>query len=164
MESVDVAIRQATANDVPLILSSWLQTGADSPYGRMLGRRVWFAGHEKLLRERVLPRAGALVAHLPDEPDVVLAWVCFEGPALHYVYCKKRWRKLGVVQRLFSELPEIMVATHRADKTNVYPFNPYPLFFGVEAWPLSPSVSFSSRLQTPEQTPEALTPQAPPSL
>ena len=144
---VEILIRDAKPSDHALILHSWLKTGVDSQYARAIGTRVWFAMHERLIREVVIPRATLRVACLPEDPDVILAWCCYEGAALHYVYCKGRWQKLGIVRELLAQCGPFVVATHKADASTRYPYNLYPLFLG-QSWQQLPESLANTRSPT----------------
>ncbi len=133
---LELIYRTGDEGDRNLILHSWIREGYVSTFARTMGVGVWNENHERLLREHVLPRSSVTVACLPDLQDAVMAYAVHEGPALHFVWTKPRWRKLGIARRLLSTLPAIQFATHRVDSGERYPFNPYPLFLGA-SWPLS---------------------------
>jgi len=107
---LELIYRAGDDGDRNLILHSWIREGYASTFARTFGSAVWNEHHERLLRERVLPRSTVTVACLPDMPDAVVAYAVTEGPALHYVWTKPRWRKLGVARRLLATLPAIQFA------------------------------------------------------
>ena len=50
------------------------------------------------------------VACLKDSPDVVLAYSVYTGTRLHWVYCRKKWRNIGIARSLVPT--NIDIATH----------------------------------------------------
>lgn len=95
------------------VLKSWLRAGVDSRFADMMGRPKWFVGHERLLREVVLPTSTIRCAVLREDPSAIAGWAAFGTPnALHFVYVKERWRMLGVA-RMLLEGATIARYTHR---------------------------------------------------
>lgn len=129
--TTEILLRPGEPGDTNLILHNWLREGYKSTFARTFGHEVWNREHERFLREDVLPRSTITVAADATMPDVVCAFAVTEGPGLHFVYCKPRWRGLGIVRHLLSSLPPIEYATHRVDSGERYKFNPYPLFLGL---------------------------------
>lgn len=158
---VECALRDATADDMPFVLSSWLKSAADDSGGvaSAFTRRVFYAEHERLIRESVLPRSAVRVAASPDSPDVIRGWTCSEatehGTLLHYVYVRFDWRKLGVARFLVDALGPIALQTHKISRVeNPYPYNPYPLFLGA-LWRPSPKLFSTTTLSTRSREPSA---------
>lgn len=104
--------------------------------------QTYYYTHHKVL-ESILSRATVLVLCLPDAPEVLFGWVCFEacegGLVFHYMYTKNSFRKAGLAKKLFSyvvseEKPDICWATHRVNpighefKKHSIVYNPYLLF------------------------------------
>ena len=157
-------LRTGTIDDVPFVLSSWLKSAADDVGGiaATFTRRVFYAEHERLLRESVLPRARVTVASSPESPDAIRGWACFEptehGTLLHYVYVRFDWRGLGVGKQLVDSIGDIALQTHSTRRgSSPYPYNPYPLFLGA-SWRPSPKLFSNSLCSTPSREPsEAIT-------
>lgn len=132
-------IRHAHKGDVPFITSSWLRSFRDGDMVEGVPNQVYFYWHHKVL-ENVLSRATVMILCLPDSPDVILAWFCFEategGLIAHYIYTKNSFRKAGLAKKLYDfvlaeESPSQIFATHRVNpigrefrKKNIL-YNPY---------------------------------------
>jgi len=159
---VECSLRPATADDIPFVLSSWLKSAAEEGgIASAFTRKVFYAEHERLLRESVLPRSRVTVASSPDAPDAIRGWVCFEpsehGTMLHYVYTRYDWRRMGVASHLLDSIGEIALQTHRAARAECpYPYNPYPLFLGA-IWRPSPKLFSTTTLSTRNREPSAET-------
>jgi len=159
---VECSLRPATADDIPFVLSSWLKSAAEEGgIASAFTRKVFYAEHERLLRESVLPRSRVAVASSPDAPDAIRGWVCFEpsehGTMLHYVYTRYDWRKMGVASHLLDSLGPIALQTHCSKRgVSPYPYNPYPLFLGA-AWRPSPKLFSTTTSSTRNREPSAET-------
>jgi hypothetical protein len=101
-------IRNGKAEDLHLVLDSWVKTYAQSPYARAMGR----VGSKKtLFFQRTEARVRALLQACPvkvacDEvdEDVVIGWACGNPPYLHYVFVKSDFRKKGIAKDLVRSL------------------------------------------------------------
>lgn len=107
-------IRRGEPGDLPFVFNSWLQSSAESAWGRSMRRRVYFRRHHSVI-QRLLKRAELWVAVLPEAPDVILGWMVAEPEAkrLHYVYVKESWRGFSIARSLLEHLPEVSTYTHR---------------------------------------------------
>lgn len=55
--------------------------------------------------------SNTLIAHDPENDDIILGFITFESglylgqhkPTLHYVYVRRRFRKIGIASQLFQE-------------------------------------------------------------
>lgn len=161
--AVDSLLRDGTSEDVPFVLSSWLKSAADDVGGvaAAFTRKVFYAEHERLIRESVLPRSRVRVASSPAEPDAIRGWACFEetehGTHLHYVYVRFDWRGLGVGKQLVDSIGDIALQTHSTRRAvSPYPYNPYPFFLGA-TWRPSHKLSLTTTLSTRSPEPSAET-------
>lgn len=160
---VECMLRPATADDTPFVLSSWLQSAASDAGGMaaLFGRKTFYAEHERLIRESVLPRSRVRVASSPDAPDAIRGWACFEetehGTHLHYVYVRFDWRYMGIAKCLVDSIGDIALQTHKVPRAACpFPFNPYPLFLGA-TWRPSHKLSLTTTLSTRSREPSAET-------
>lgn len=64
------------------------------------------ATYYKRVRARIdaLIRRGAEIklAVDPDDPNIILGWMCAEAPVLHYVYVKEAYRGQGIAMTLLA--------------------------------------------------------------
>lgn len=135
-------VRHANKGDIGFIMSSWLRSFRDGDMVEGVPNQVYYYQHHKVL-ESILSRATTVVLCLPDSPDVIFAWFCFEavenGLVGHYIYTKDTFRRAGLAKKLYDyviseELPAQVFATHRVNpmgrefkKKNVL-YNPFLLF------------------------------------
>jgi len=109
-----IEIRAATQEDRPLIYATWLRSykhGAAFP--RHIPDETFFEAHHNVV-EALLDRSTVLVAHPPDDPEVILGWSVVEtllpeadepSPiVVHYVYVKPAFRRAGVARRLLAQV------------------------------------------------------------
>lgn len=97
-------IRQATGKDLSFIYDTWLNSFRyDSPLGKSCRNSVFFNEY-KLVIDRVLSEAETLVAHTPENENLILAYLTFQPPFIvHYAFCKDAFRRLGITKALFKE-------------------------------------------------------------
>lgn len=160
---VECLLREATVDDLPYVLSSWLKSASDDTGGiaAAFTRRVFYAEHERLLRESVIPRSRVLVAASDESPEVIRGWLCYEpsehGTMLHYAYVRFDWRGLGVAKQLVDSIGPIALQTHCTRRgSSPYPYNPYPLFLGA-LWQPSPKLFSTTMSSTRSHEPSAET-------
>ena len=131
------SIRDARVEDVPFVLSSWVQSfWSDGACVSGIPKSVFQRAHHSLA-ERAISRSDVLVACLPNYHDVILGWVSVERnpQRLHYVYVKENFRRQGIARDLLSKALEdgpVLVTgqTHRwlrivSHLGREYRFNPY---------------------------------------
>ena len=131
-------IRPFEADDTAFLFRTWLTSYRFSPASRGIGNTDYYAGHHAVI-ERIVasPTSRAVVACLPESPNVILGYAVADGNVLHYVLTKENFRRFGVASALlsaldFSEPPRLSHVT--ADWTRFlsrrYPasrWNPYLL-------------------------------------
>ena len=140
-------IRSAAKADVSFIIHSWLHSFREGDMVEGVPNQVYFHNHHKVI-ESILKRATVLVLCLPEDPNVILAWICVEahenGLVIHYLYVKNEFRKnrLGsklLAEVLTSEAPPVVFCTHRVRPMGVefrkrgYIYNPYMLAKDTQA-------------------------------
>ncbi len=100
-----VSLRRATRDEERLIIDSWARSFSSSVrIPRELDCWVWHKMHRLWIVEQ-LQSCEVLVAVMPDVPDEVIGWVCWEPAgshplALHYAYVKPDLRRYGVATML----------------------------------------------------------------
>lgn len=115
MTTIPIALRAPTAEDLPLILNSWLESHREEDGNGRMSNDVYFAIHKPRI-VAILQRATTLIAANPDDPWQVYGWICYEGGVVHYVYVKYHsFRRMRVATRLMAEAgnPRIATATGR---------------------------------------------------
>lgn len=96
--------------DRNFVISSWLRSYADQQHG--MSRPCFFRLYEPLVVSLV-DTGIVMVAGLADVPGAILGWLAAGDSAVHYVYTKPRWRRLGVAKQLLRGSDQLAIAyTH----------------------------------------------------
>lgn len=110
----ELSWRQATAEDLEYVVTSWLRSYKKTRDFGMLDYRVFRRIYEPVIRS-ALSRAIVGIASLPDLPTAVIGWIAFEPGVLHYVYTKGRFRHMGVARWMVENIKSHkLVYSHRA--------------------------------------------------
>ena len=88
-------LRNATQGDMRFVHSSWFSSLWSAWARGRIGRKVYEWGQAARI-QRLLASSSVLVAYFPEVPDEVLGWACVQGDALHYVYVKGTYRRMGI--------------------------------------------------------------------
>lgn len=130
-------MRPGHADDRAFVFSSWLKSYRDSM--PLVWNGTYYAGQHSLI-ERLLDDAQTqvVVASPIDDDLTILGWAVRSKPstlrALHYVYVKEAFRRMGIGASLAGEF---QVATHMtrygqlALKGRPVVYNPYLLMRGT---------------------------------
>lgn len=101
-------IRELREPDHNLVISSWLQSYADSrqlsPFSKHVALMALHGRIERMVFER--PELFC-VACAEQDDNQVLGWACIEDDTLHYLYIKRRFRKEGIGRDLLHNLKEL---------------------------------------------------------
>jgi hypothetical protein len=98
-----ITIRPASSRDEAFILATWLRSFRHgSMFARRLTNDVFFTNHHPIATS-ILARSETLVAHLDDDPNVILGYLVTEGQVLHFAYVKKEFRRMRVLTQLLDE-------------------------------------------------------------
>lgn len=103
-----VLIRPAEATDRAFLIATWLNNyRRESYFAARICDAVFFSRHHEIVDE-LLRRSTVSVACDPQDKDCILGYMVWEPDALHWIYVKKSFRKLGIARELFrhSKLPE----------------------------------------------------------
>lgn len=118
-------IRPASALDIPFIYSSWLKSFKhDSALGKSMRSSVYFEQYRSVI-DLLLEDSQTFVAHLPDEPNVIIGYIVFESyemnptAAIHYAFVKESFRRMGILTSLLNciDSSKSLQYTH---KTNTF--------------------------------------------
>lgn len=102
-------IRRATGEDAAFVFAFWLQDYFErSKFAKGISKTLFMRFHHLVL-ERVIARGVVYIACDPEAPSVAYGFACGEVAAglpstLHYVYVKRRFRRLGVGNALAQQL------------------------------------------------------------
>ena len=108
---IPIVIRQASADDVALVTSSWLESHREQGDNRWMSNAVYFAVHRPRM-VGILDRASVAVACNPDDAWHIYGWLAHHGAVVHYAYTKHVFRRMGVFDRLHEYAGRPSVATH----------------------------------------------------
>lgn len=130
-----IAIRGMYPDDWNFILATWLK---GLRYGNdwfgLVEAPVYYASYQTVI-ERILQSPGTTirVACLKDSPDVILGYSVTRGNTLDWIFCKSRWRLIGIAKSLVSEsvtqvshLTEVGKAILKKKKSSIT-FNPFSI-------------------------------------
>lgn len=103
--NIDVTVSLMRPDELNFVASSWKRSHADAPQNSGIPSPKFYARMNRLFDEVLArPNVEVLVAHDPDQPRVILGYVCIEeqGPvlALHYAYTRHSHWRLGVCSEL----------------------------------------------------------------
>lgn len=100
-----VTVRAAGPGDRNFVLKTWLLTLRNASHESWhVVNEDFFAGEQVILK-RVLarPSCRTLIAHPPDDPELIAGFLVFEPPVLvHFVYTKAALRRAGVARALLE--------------------------------------------------------------
>ena len=115
-----VVTRQANAQDVPFIFSSWLKSYHNSNFALSIPSTMYFKEQHKLI-EQIITRSTVLVAVNPEDQSQIYGWICADTagavPIIHYLYVKHPYRKFGLGRMLVDLIStEPFIYTHDTGK------------------------------------------------
>ena len=101
---LQISLRPGTADDLPYVHNTWLNSYQNSNIGHALGhdyRRVW----QGVLRS-CLEGATVLIAHRADEPSLIIGWICLDPleALIHFAYVRHALQGFGVGRALLHGL------------------------------------------------------------
>lgn len=113
MHKEQYIIRRATEPDLPLIFTTWLHgLYHGNTWFHEIEKPIFWENYRKVI-EVILNYSETNVACLAEEPDVVLGYIVYSGPILHWIFTKKAFRKLGIAKALLPD--RITTITHVTD-------------------------------------------------
>lgn len=127
---MNTTIRSAGPDDEALIYATFLQgLYHGNGWYNKIDKTVFFANYHQVI-EALLSRAVVKVVCLADEPDVVLGYaiVSPDQTALHWVFVKKAWRKMGIARQLVPSTVNTVTHLTRIGETIMpsdWKFNPF---------------------------------------
>lgn len=110
-----ITIRPGEFDDLNFIFSTWLKgLRWGSKFHKDLDQEVYFKGQHRVI-EKVIenPATEIRVACLKDTPEVIIGYsVVTDATTLHFVFCKKDWRNIGLAKDLVpNSVAEVSVVT-----------------------------------------------------
>ena len=92
-----VAFRDAVADDLHFLLSSWLKSYRSSSKTWDIESVPFFDSQrgQKAVVLRLLSNCPVVVACHPIHTDQIYGWLC-HGDAIHYVYVKEEFQRMGI--------------------------------------------------------------------
>lgn len=96
----------------PLVFATLLKSFFHgSHWAKSIPREVFFARHHAVV-ERLLEQSSLRVAHVPDDPTVILGYALVAPPTVHYVYVKPSFRRYGIARALLDDLARFREYSH----------------------------------------------------
>jgi hypothetical protein len=109
MTTLPIIIREAGADDVSFLFSSWLKSFRAGTMNRHVDNTLYFDQHHKLI-ERILKYATVKVACDEKNRENILGYICYEKIdgilVIHYAYTKHLFRKLGIQSQLAKTIED----------------------------------------------------------
>ena len=110
--SANFVIATAGQEAHPLVFATLLKSYYHgSLWAKHVPRDVFFARHHAVV-ERLLASSSLRVAHLEDDPAVILGYALVAPPTLHYVYVKPSFRRFGIARALLDDLARFKDYSH----------------------------------------------------
>ncbi len=104
--SEELTIRKAVANDVPFIMSGWLNSWRTSKHAGVIPNHLYYDTTRTLIEDLIARGAILIVAEVQG---VLLGFAAGEvkdgKTVLHYCYCKDVFHRTGVEDKLIAALP-----------------------------------------------------------
>ncbi len=141
-EQLEIVVRDAVQEDLPLIYNSWLKQYRESSFTVGITNSVYYSQHRRLI-DGLITSAQLKVACDPQDPTKIYSWACgelYEVPVIHFVYTKKQHRGQGIAKMLLEEIGcvegEHIISTHyintektrELNKLNKIIYNPYLIY------------------------------------
>ena len=100
------AIREVKDGDVNLIYSTWLRSFLyNSPITESIRSDIYFPNHQKVLdRILVSPETKIKVLVLKEDDRVIVGYIVYQDPQVHFIYVKPAFRKEGVASELLEDM------------------------------------------------------------
>jgi GNAT superfamily N-acetyltransferase len=104
-----VGIRPMELKDSGFVTANWLKHYKNwSPHTKRIPRQIFFRHHHALLQNLIArPFAQILIAHLPEDSNVILGFLAIEEepeeePLIHFIFVKEAFRKFGIAKSLLE--------------------------------------------------------------
>jgi GNAT superfamily N-acetyltransferase len=100
------AVRPGRSTDLGFVVNSWLKSFNEHIHAAERRAGYWDA-HKRVICDGLLPRSRLLIAHGPDDDDIIYGWACGqpgEPTLLHYAYTKKVYRGAGIARALLDTI------------------------------------------------------------
>lgn len=105
-------IRAASPKDLPFIYATWLKSyWVDGDHPGM-PKDLFFNCYARIL-DSLMIGSEMLVSCLPESPDTVLGYACFDEKYLHYIFVKEDFRMFKVATDLYYAANEPKQYTHK---------------------------------------------------
>lgn len=129
-----VILRNSVDDDLPFIFASWLRgLRHGNDWFGLIDSGAYFSAYHKVIEDIINdPFVKVKIACLASEPNTILAYSVSAGSKVHWVYCKNRWRGIGIAKSLLPSNIEVIthVTKHGRGWLKAHPgvvFNPFKL-------------------------------------
>jgi len=111
-------VRAANKNDVPFILDSWMKSWRKSKFSGCIGNDKYYDVTRANIENLVRRGSKFKVVCLDTDENAILGWACIENlkdgnTAVHYIYVKDPYLKMGVPNKLTEDLPTTGFYTYK---------------------------------------------------
>ncbi len=121
-------------NDLNFICSTWLRgLYYGNSWFREIDKDLFMENYNKVVHS-ILSKENveARISCLKEDPDTILGYAILEPQrnAIHWLYTKDAWRKLGIAKHLLGNKEKWQTVTHLTElgksiKPKHYKFNPF---------------------------------------
>lgn len=101
--SQQIGKRKVEQEDLHFIYSTWLKSlYFGNSWFRQIDKVIFFKKYARIIDDLI--RCSTVeVACFTDQPDIIVGYIVYFGPTMHWVYVKKSWRMLGVANMLIPQ-------------------------------------------------------------
>jgi GNAT superfamily N-acetyltransferase len=105
-----ISYRDATPQDIPFVMDSWLNSWKKCPWAGVIRNNHYYAQTRGTIEDLIGRGAAIEVACRDDAPEHILGWICREttssGEAVvHYLYVKEPYLPFGIGAALVGRAP-----------------------------------------------------------
>lgn len=103
-----ISIRPSEPGDHNFIMATWLRgLRYGNDWFEAIDSEIYFRVYGLFIEKIIADKNTSVnVACLKDDPDVILGYSVSSGPVVHWVFCKKSWRNIGIAKSLVPKTIE----------------------------------------------------------
>ncbi len=94
--------RPSNPNDLSYIYDTWLNTWRTNPYAGCVPNHLYFDTQRSTIASLLARGSNLRIAHLPESPELIQGWVCYEykdsHTILHYLYTRDPYMAPGIIE------------------------------------------------------------------
>jgi len=107
MTKLPILLRPANETDIPFLFNTWLKSYRNSYFATLIPNPVYFTEHHKII-ESLLKDSQVIIACNENDTTQIYGYIVADNSdtalAVHYIYVKQSFRRLGIAKMLLSSL------------------------------------------------------------